>query len=136
MEIAGVVLGAVPICTAAISQYKTALDWTRHFRDWHLELPRFERVLRRQRENCLLSVEILLTPCFSEEVVSQMLADPSHANWASKHTLRALREFHGDRYAVYDEAIEDIALLIAQLGEQIGLGTMARGVGGRQVCLQ
>lgn len=136
MEIAGVVLGAVPICAAAISQYKKALDWTRHFCDWHLELPKFERRLRIQRASCLLSVEILLTPCFSEEVVSQMLADPSHANWASKDVLRALREFHGDRYAVYDQAIEDIALSIAQLGEHIGLGTVARGVNGRQVCLQ
>lgn len=135
MEVAGLVLEAVPIFMAATSQYKKSLDCFRHFRDCNIELPKFVRRLRRQRDSFWLSLKIILLPCFPKEIVSEMLVDPRHYNWTNQNALRALEAFHGQSYAAFNDAITDIAISIAQLGQYVGLGTIAEGVDGREASL-
>lgn len=64
-----------------------------------------------------------------------MLMDPRHYNWTNQSAFHALEDFHGQSYAAFNDAIEDLAISIAQLGQYMGLGTIAEGVDGREACL-
>jgi division protein CdvB (Snf7/Vps24/ESCRT-III family) len=106
-EIAGVVLGIVPILTLSIEHYKTMLSMR--------EIRQLDRSFKTQRIIFMNTIEALLSTLVSETQLKKLLADPYGEAWKDSHTAIRLEKHLGDAYESFTEIMEDIQVMVLEL---------------------
>lgn len=108
IEIAGIVLGAIPLIISALEHYEGMISPAKAWLDFHGELARAIRGLGVQHTSFELSMEVLLRPITTEEELHDMLANTASKLWKDPDIDRELRRHLGRAYAPYMDTVKDI----------------------------
>ncbi|KAI9699903.1 MAG: hypothetical protein M1820_006965 [Bogoriella megaspora] len=121
IEIAGLVLGAIPLLISALEHYEGALDSAYAFFKWRGELSTAIRKLLFQRTSYEQSVRILLNPITTEQELSDMMADSANTLWKSQDMAQALRGRLGEAYQAYMLNVEQIKRITESLAGKLDI---------------
>jgi len=123
IEIAGLVLGCLPLIIQGIESYNEGLDPIKSFMRWERELPQFIRKLRNQHVHYAQSIRILLEPITSEVELSEMLADPGASKrlWQSQDMAHKLQERLQESYQAYQGTIADVERITKLIASKLDL---------------
>ncbi|KAH9860258.1 hypothetical protein IAQ61_012043 [Plenodomus lingam] len=123
VEVAGLVLGCLPLIIQGIESYNEGLDPIKSFMRWEQQLPQFIRKLRTQHVHYALSIRYLLEPITSEVELDEMLADPGSSQqlWKSKEMALRLQDRLQESYQAYHNTITDIERITKLIASKLDL---------------
>jgi hypothetical protein len=125
LEIAGVVLGVLPILQIGLQQFhgdkfKTLIKYQQMIRS-------VSRKLELEHAQFHSTCEKLLSPLVDEDRLADLLASPKGSKWNDADLEENLREHLGDKkYELYISIIKELASYIIGLREDLGLADMVR----------
>ncbi|CAO2649502.1 Nn.00g068870.m01.CDS01 [Neocucurbitaria sp. VM-36] len=120
VEIAGLVLGVLPLLIQGIESYNEGLDPIKSFMRWERELPQFIRKLRNQHVHYAQTIRILFEPITVEEELAQMMTEPgSQELWKSKEL--ALQNKLQESYQAYQSTIGNIERITKKIASKLDL---------------
>jgi hypothetical protein len=123
MEIAGVILGVIPILQLAVDQFhgdkfKTLLKYQQVIRG-------ISRKLDLEHALFYSTCEKLLSPIVDEDRLAELLSNPKASKWKDADLEDHLMDHLGDKkYDLYLSTIRELATLIMSLREDLGLRDM------------
>ncbi|KAI1877379.1 hypothetical protein JX265_003387 [Neoarthrinium moseri] len=120
-EIAGVVLGAIPLAISALEHYESTLDRLKAFKHYgdRLEVARTELLMERTWYE--MSLRIVLTDVVSVSVLEEMMASPASPHWQSPNLKADLITKLGAAYSIYMVLVQKIEQQTKQLEEALKL---------------
>lgn len=121
LEIAGLLLGAIPTCATAIAEYNSTLDKIKRFRHWRLDLPRYVGILRRQRSELEETLRLLLFGMVDSDGLEIMIEDPVGSHWKNEALISKLKGKYREEYDIFEERIRDISSPMFKLTARLGL---------------
>ncbi|PVI03473.1 hypothetical protein DM02DRAFT_587868 [Periconia macrospinosa] len=120
VELAGLILGCLPILIQGIEKYNEGLDPVKSFLRWEKELPALIRKLRNQHVHYAQTIRILLEPITTEFELAEMLSG-SVALWKDKSMELKLQEKLQDSYFAYQNTISDIERITKRIASKLDL---------------
>lgn len=112
-EVAGVVLGVLPIVIEAIKCYDTISTKFRIFRQSSLGIQKFYNLLRVQRQLFLRESHFLLGLIDVDEKKRRvMVENATHALWTDKELNHRLTHRLGDHYEACEAAVKTIHIIL------------------------
>ncbi|KAI4643972.1 uncharacterized protein J4E78_009753 [Alternaria triticimaculans] len=125
IEVAGLVLGALPLIIQAITSYKEGLDPVKGFWKWDKELPKLIRKLGAQHDQFNQTIQILFGSITTDAEWLKMTADPraSLELWKSKET--ALQEKLQNTYKSYQNTMAEIERIMTKIANKLDLDKAA-----------
>ncbi|KLU83202.1 hypothetical protein MAPG_02267 [Magnaporthiopsis poae ATCC 64411] len=125
-EIAGAVLGAIPIAITALDKYKEANKRFAFWRGIRQEHKRFSSDLEFQRCNFELNLKQLLLPLLMDnESIQVLLANPGGDEWKRPEIEKALKERLAGSYEHYLSIMEGLQKAVGALNQELSLGLPA-----------
>ena len=128
IEVVGLVLGVLPLLISALEHYEDVTDPIRTFFKYGGELNRAIRGLRDQHASFEQSIQALLKPITTDEIMSDMIDNSNSVYWTDAYIDEALRDSLGKAYSAYMELVkevENIMLEIATKLENLSKGSSA-----------
>lgn len=123
VEVAGLVLGAIPIATAALKELRNTTDKVERFRKWKTELPSFVRTLNSQRICLVQSLHLLFRLSdLPPPDLNELNKDVTSSLWTNAATVAKLQSRHGDIYEAVESEYVAILSHMRALCEKLGLG--------------
>ncbi|EDU40467.1 predicted protein [Pyrenophora tritici-repentis Pt-1C-BFP] len=125
IEVAGLVLGCLPLIIQGIETYREGLDPIKGFFGRNKELPVFIRDLRAQYVHYDQNIQMLFGSITSEAEFAMMMADPglSQELWKSKEA--ALQDKLRISYKTYQDTMADIEKITKQIASRLEFGAPA-----------
>jgi hypothetical protein len=120
-EIAGVVLGAIPLVISAIEHYESSLDRAKVFFKWQDVLEKARRDLWVQYLSYEMTLRILLVDLASEAEVEELLSEPQSTLWDNPELIQGLRDKLGATYKVYVHTIKQMEGCIKTLARHLDI---------------
>ncbi|OCL00859.1 uncharacterized protein K441DRAFT_599828 [Cenococcum geophilum 1.58] len=108
IEIAGLVLGAIPLVISALEHYEDLIDPAKVFVKFQGELGRAIRELRNQHTLFEQSMEVLLQPITTDRELSEMIDNTNSELWQDPAIEQELRSNLGKAYPSYMRTVNDI----------------------------
>ncbi|EER25963.1 hypothetical protein D8B26_008293 [Coccidioides posadasii str. Silveira] len=108
VEIAGLVLGSIPLVISALENYENLLDPTKAFLKYRGQLSRATRELVNQYTSYEQSMQILLSPITDPQELLDMMENANSELWRDKEIEAALRKKLGRSYPACMRTIRDI----------------------------
>ncbi|KAI9695602.1 MAG: hypothetical protein M1820_008527 [Bogoriella megaspora] len=109
MEVAGVVIGIVPLIVNALKSYRTAYEKFKAFRNWAREISHVQKRFRIQRKLFENESRLLLRPFLQcEQQVDVMLDTHIETSESSTMLEQRLNRHLGCSYQCFQEIIEEI----------------------------
>lgn len=108
IEIAGLVLGAVPLIISAIEHYESSLNPVMAFFKWKDELEKAMRELWILHSYYEMTMRNLLIDVTTDAQLDEMLSRPESPLWKSSKLNEELRHKLGAAYRVYDYTIQEM----------------------------
>ncbi|KAF3053314.1 hypothetical protein E8E11_010605 [Didymella keratinophila] len=122
VEIAGLVLGVLPLLIQGIESYNEGLDPIKSFMRWDKELPQCIRKLRNQHVHYAQTMRILLEPITAEVELAEMMTNPGSSRlWKDKHMAEKLQDRLQESYHAYQGTIADIERITRQIASKLDL---------------
>ncbi|KAF1915483.1 hypothetical protein BDU57DRAFT_451073 [Ampelomyces quisqualis] len=122
VEVAGLVLGCLPLIIQGIESYNEGLDPIKSFVRWERELPQFIRKLRNQHVHYAQTIRILFEPITSEVELAEMMANPGSTKlWKGTHMAEKLQERLQESYQAYQGTIVDIERITTKIASKLDL---------------
>ncbi|KAF3042184.1 hypothetical protein E8E12_008863 [Didymella heteroderae] len=122
VEIAGLVLGVLPLLIQGIESYNEGLDPIKSFMRWDKELPQCIRKLRNQHVHYAQTMRILLEPITAEVELAEMMTDPGSSRlWRDKQMAAKLQDRLQESYHAYQGTIADIERIAKQIASKLDL---------------
>ena len=121
LEVAGVVLGAIPVATKI---FRSIYDISEEAKDWKVRVTEVRRRLRMLDSNMRATMELVLletTPRLSEDDISQMMAHPFDPKWRDQIITDKIVASHGDVWKMLISTMDDLCRLMKTLLFQLGL---------------
>jgi len=121
LEIAGVVLGAIPVATKI---FRSIHDTFEEAKDWKVRVTEVRRRLRMLDSNMRATMELVLletTPRLSEDAISHMMAHPFDPKWRDQSITDKIFASHGDVWKMLISTMDDLCRLMKTLLFQLGL---------------
>ena len=116
VEIAGLVLGAIPLLIAALEHYETFIGPAKAFAKFFGELDRTIRELKLVRFTFEQSIEVLLRPCVvDDQELEQMIGNTQHALWQDSAIEKEMRRTLGKAYAIYMMVVHEIESIMLEI---------------------
>ncbi|KAF1971802.1 hypothetical protein BU23DRAFT_173135 [Bimuria novae-zelandiae CBS 107.79] len=125
IEVAGLVLGALPLIIAGIEAYNEGLDPVKSFMRWERELPQLIRKLRNQHVHYAQTIRILLEPITNEFELAELIQDPHGKLWKDKMMAKKLSERLGESFNAYQSTIGDIERITKKIASKLDLDRAA-----------
>ncbi|CAN9380991.1 hypothetical protein CC77DRAFT_141742 [Alternaria alternata] len=121
IEVAGLVLGALPLIIQGIDSYREGLSTLRSMWDRDIEYPALLRKLRAQYDHYELTIRILFGSITSEAEWTKMTTDPmaSRGLWKSKET--ALQDKLQNAYNSYQSIMAEIEQITKSIASRLDL---------------
>jgi hypothetical protein len=122
-EIAGVVLGVIPILQITLEhfngeRFKTLVKYKEMIR-------RITRKLDLQHAQFQSTCERLLSPLVDEDKLAELLENPKASTWNDPKLENDLKEHLGQKkYDLYITTVKDLAVSIISLQDDLGLTDM------------
>jgi hypothetical protein len=104
-EIAGIVLGTLPLVVTALEAYSNFL------RDWGkapAELRSLNRQLSTERVRLCNVCEQLISDVVSQRDIEPMLQDPFGPLWQAKETNDRIRRRLWDSYSLFEDTVKEV----------------------------
>jgi hypothetical protein len=119
VEIAGLVLGCIPLLIAALEHHEDMIGPTRSMLKYRGELARATRELGDLR--CLFqqSLMILLKPMTRPEQLTEMMDNSGSVLWKEEWIKAALEKHLGIAYSTYMDTVQDIEKIMVQMVSKI-----------------
>jgi hypothetical protein len=122
VELAGLVLGVLPLLIQGIESYNEGLDPIKSFMRWEKELPHFIRKLRNQHVHYSQTIGILLAPITEEIELAEMMTDPGLSRmWRDQEIAARLRDRLQDSYDAYQSTMLDIERITKKIASKLDL---------------
>ncbi|SMR48593.1 unnamed protein product [Zymoseptoria tritici ST99CH_1E4] len=111
MEVAGVVLGAIPVCLLVLEGWEAVEPRVKTFWHAHIAISRYVCALRGHRDNLEVIIKTMLHGCMpiekierdSRTLLTEDWSTPTHIHLASK-----LRSKHGENYQLFQAGMQGI----------------------------
>ena len=121
IEIAGIVLAALPIIISALEHYESGLDRARSFFKWGDVLEKALRELWIQHSYFELTLRNLLASIASLPQINEMMVDPLSPLWQSQELSEALEEKLGPAHKVYVHLVQEIGTQLKTLSNHLNI---------------
>lgn len=121
IEVAGLVLGALPLLISAIEYYEASLDRATAFFKWKDELDKAMRELWIQRSYFELTLGNLLQGVASPLEVQSMMFDFKNDLWKSPELADSLRNKLQAAYSVYIYTIREMEGYMVALAKNLNI---------------
>ncbi|KAF2205847.1 hypothetical protein GQ43DRAFT_361554 [Delitschia confertaspora ATCC 74209] len=121
LEIAGVVLGVLPLFIQALEDYNEGLDPVKAFLRWERELPHFIRKLRNQHVHFQQTLRLLLEPIATDSELAEMLAAPAGKLWKEEGMAEKLQDKLQESFQAYQNIITDIERIMKKIASKLDL---------------
>ncbi|KAK6541414.1 hypothetical protein TWF694_007226 [Orbilia ellipsospora] len=108
IEIAGLLLGAIPLVISALEHYEDIIGPTKAFFKYKGELDRAIRDLRNQHALFEQSIELLLAPVTDGQQLNEMIDNTNSGLWKDPDIEGRLKENLGRAYQPYLRTVQDI----------------------------
>lgn len=115
VEVAGLVLGAIPLVISALENYENVLDPTIAFMKYRGELYRARRELGNHHASFEQTMELLLKPITEPEELSDMIENTDSPHWTDPDIDQELQNKLGKAYKAYLRKTQDIQAIIIEL---------------------
>ncbi|KAK2049548.1 hypothetical protein LZ31DRAFT_316865 [Colletotrichum somersetense] len=120
-EIAGLVLGAVPLLISAIEHYEDFVEPTVAFVKWKGQLSKVTRRLLMGHTAYEQNMRLLLKQVVSNEDLVDMISNPQSDDWKSEWLVRDLREKLGSAYQPAFSTIQEIADIMVTVAANLNI---------------
>ncbi|KAF2638986.1 hypothetical protein P280DRAFT_403639 [Massarina eburnea CBS 473.64] len=120
VEVAGLVLGCLPLLIQGIESYNDGLDPLKSFMRWEKELPALIRKLRNQHVHYAQTIRILLEPITTEFQLADMLSGSGQL-WKDRDMEVKLQGRLQDSYHAYQSTISDIERITKKIASKLDL---------------
>lgn len=126
VEIAGLVLGSIPLIISALEHWEELLDPAIAYWKYHGELGLAIKELRNQHASYEQSLELILTQATNDEQRSEMMENSNSHYWKDPDIEEALKTKFGRAYAAYVATTKDIQTIMILLVEKLNIDGAAR----------
>ncbi|KAG7285372.1 hypothetical protein NEMBOFW57_009999 [Staphylotrichum longicolle] len=119
-EIAGVVLGSIPLIISALEHYGNGLSTIQRWRRYQRELQSLVRNLQTEQVKLQNVIEKLLVGIASSSEIEALIDDPFGDLWRQETLETKIRFRLWSSSAVFTETVYDILKAIKEMKERIG----------------
>ncbi|KAF4440844.1 hypothetical protein FACUT_3162 [Fusarium acutatum] len=120
-EIAGIVLGSIPLLISAIEYYSDSLDRATAFFKWKDGLNSALREFWYQHSSFELTLRNILKDVASPSEIEEMIGDSHHELWKSRDLSQALQEMLKFAYRPYISTIKDMHVCMKRLASHLDI---------------
>lgn len=121
IEVAGLVLGAIPLIISAIEHYESGLDRTKVFFKWQDVLEKARRDLWVQYSSYEMTLRLLLVDLSSEAELEELLSEPKSTLWDNPELVDGLRGKLGETYQVYVYTVQQMEGCVKTLARHLDI---------------
>lgn len=121
IEVAGLVLGAIPLIISAIEHYESSLDRAKVFFKWQDVLEKARRDLWVQYSSYEMTLRILLVDLANEAELEELLSEPQSTLWDNPELIQGLRDKLGETYQVYVYTIKQMESCVKTLARHLDI---------------
>ena len=121
IEVAGLLLGALPIVISALENYENLLDPTKAFFKYGGEIAQATRQLVNYYTSYEQSIQILLTPIADPQELHDMMENTDSELWKDKEIEEALQTRLGTSYRAYLRTVREIEGAIMSIAEHLNI---------------
>jgi hypothetical protein len=123
IEVAGLVLGAIPLILAGLEFYSNGIQVTKRYWRYREEFKSLVVELRCEHTMCVNSINMLLIGVVPPKEMVEFLANPGGDDrWKEKRFDRKLRERLGTSYSSYMDTITEMNRTAKIFKERLKLG--------------
>lgn len=126
LEIAGVVLGSLPLIIAALEHYAQGVAAAKRFLRYRLEMKSILTELTTQKSIFINTCEILLTGMVPVQEMSAFLREPGEELWKDTLLDQKLRERLGTSYDGYIETIKGMDAAAEEFKKRLKLDSAGK----------
>ncbi|GIZ45774.1 hypothetical protein CKM354_000892700 [Cercospora kikuchii] len=124
MEVAGVVLSAIPICVLVLEGWEATEPRVKAFWRARIAISRYARDLRAHRDNLEIAIKTLLHGCMSSQEIESSFEDVLKRDWTHPDQAAlatTLRARHGDNFSLFQYGMLDICEDVRQIMVLMGV---------------
>lgn len=121
IEVAGLVLGALPLVLAGLQSYADGIAVSRRFRMFDLEVKALKTDVMTENARYRNSIELLLIGLVHPRDMSAFLADAGGDLWKEEGFNQRLRERLGKSYDAYMSTVAQLHITIQALEDRLKL---------------
>jgi hypothetical protein len=121
IEVAGLVLGAIPLVISALENVENFLNPTKAFVRYRGELSRATRQLVNYYTSYEQSIQILLTPIADPQELHNMMENTDSELWKDKEIEEALQIRLGTSYRAYIRTVREIEGAMMSIAEHLNI---------------
>ncbi|KAG7416289.1 hypothetical protein Forpe1208_v005590 [Fusarium oxysporum f. sp. rapae] len=122
-EVAGIVLGSIPIVVSALQCYMSGLGTLQNFRSYKRILKSLILTLKTEHVNLQNICEKLLTGIAPQTRIEEMIRDPFGHLWREEEIFNKLRLRLWSSLQVFDDRVQDMREAIEEIMEKLNIGT-------------
>jgi hypothetical protein len=122
-EVAGIVLGSIPIVVSALQCYMNGLGTLQNFRSYKRTLKSLILTLKTEHVNLQNICEKLLTGIAPQTRIEEMIRDPFGDLWREEEILNKLRLRLWSSLQVFDDRVQDMREAIEEMMEKLNIET-------------
>jgi hypothetical protein len=120
-EIAGLVLGAIPLLISALEHHEKLVKPAVAFVRWRGQLPNFTRRLWMGHTAYEQNVRLLLMQAMSSEDIDRIMGDPHSDDWKDEWLVKELQEKLGHAYQPAMSTIKEIADIMGSVATALNI---------------
>ncbi|KAJ4138433.1 hypothetical protein NW768_002265 [Fusarium equiseti] len=122
-EVAGIVLGSIPLVISTLEHYKNGISMMQRYRRYERELQRLIRNLETEKVKLQNVCEKLLDGIVPPSRIDDMVENPGGDLWVKEETQKAIRGRLWKSWSVFDKTLREIQTAIEEIYEKLGGGT-------------
>ncbi|KAL7759374.1 hypothetical protein ACKLNR_009464 [Fusarium oxysporum f. sp. zingiberi] len=122
-EVAGIVLGSIPIVVSALQCYMNGLGTLQNFRSYRRILKSLILTLKTEHVNLQNICEKLLIGIAPQTRIEKMIRDPFGDLWREEEIFNKLRLRLWSSLQVFDDRVQDMREAIEEMMEKLNVGT-------------
>lgn len=125
-EVAGIVLGGIPLVISALEHYKNGVSLVQRYRRYERELQRLIRNLETEQVKLQNVCEKLLDGIVSPSLIDKMVENPGGELWSKQETQKAIRTRLWKSWDVFERTLRDIQTATDEMYDKLGHGSEVR----------
>ncbi|PCD36645.1 hypothetical protein FGRA07_07649 [Fusarium graminearum] len=122
-EVAGIVLGGIPLVISALEHYKNGVSLIQRYRRYERELQRLIRNLETEQVKLQNVCEKLLDGIVSPSLIDKMVENPGGELWSKQETQKAIRTRLWKSWDVFERTLRDIQTATDEMYDKLGHGS-------------
>ncbi|KAH7183267.1 uncharacterized protein B0J16DRAFT_345606 [Fusarium flagelliforme] len=122
-EVAGVVLGGIPLVISTLEHYKNGISVIQRYRRYERELQRLIRNLETEKVKLQNVCEKLLDGIVPPSRIDDMVENPGGDLWVQEEIQKAIRIRLWKSWNVFETTLKDIQKATEEMYEKLGGGT-------------